>query len=193
MVFKLPSSRSSLSRGGLLQNRWVLYFVFAVALACLFFFAATGSLISLIVFALVGFITHFFNKNMTVVLTTAIATTAVVHFLLFNGGRNDISAFLKQEGFESVDEVPPEEAVEKDPSEADDTEESMVAPTRKPVRKPAAPATTPAPTSEPEEEAAVAAAAPENIDKELEKLRLQKQVLDKLKNLEPFLSKMSGA
>lgn len=185
MVFKLSSGRSSLSRGGmsLLHNRWVLYFVFAVALGCLFFFAATGSLFSLIVFTLVGFITHFFNKNMTVVFTTAIATTAIVHFLLLSGGRNDISGFLKQEGFEGVDEVPPEEAIEKEPAEAEDTEEAMVSPpatTKKPARKSAA-ATTPAPTAE-----------TEDIDKELEKLRLQKQVLDKLKNLEPFLSKMSA-
>jgi len=176
MVFKLPSSAGR-SRVGtsLLHNRWILYFVFALALACLFFFSATGSLFSLIVFALVGFITFFFNKNMTVVLMTAISTTAIVHFLFLGGGRNDITAYLKQEGFEDSAEAEAEAAPE--------VEEAMTRPTKKPLRKPTTP-TTPKPTESPEEE---------DIDKELEKLRLQKEVLDKLKNLEPFLNKMGAS
>ena len=63
-----------------LNHPFVLYFVLMVALANLLYLAVGGNLAFAAVFLLVGFLTSFFSKNMTVILVIAIVATNVLQF-----------------------------------------------------------------------------------------------------------------
>jgi len=68
----------------LLYNRFVLYFVFALALFQLYTFSVSGNMGLAISFLLVGFLTSFFSKNMTVILVISLAFTGILQFGLYN-------------------------------------------------------------------------------------------------------------
>jgi hypothetical protein len=63
-----------------LDHPFVLYFVLMVALANLLYLSVGGNLAFAVVFLLVGFLTSFFSKNMTVILVIAIVATNVLQF-----------------------------------------------------------------------------------------------------------------
>jgi hypothetical protein len=77
----------------LLHNRFILYFVFIIAVANLFHFVFSHDLMSVCVFIVAGLLTSFFSKNMVVIMVISIVVTHVVRF--GNGG---------YEGFESLEE-----------------------------------------------------------------------------------------
>ena len=74
----------------LLHNRFILYFVFIIAVANLFHFVFSHDLMSVCVFIVAGLLTSFFSKNMVVIMVISIVVTHVVRF--GNGGH---------EGFEN--------------------------------------------------------------------------------------------
>lgn len=61
----------------LLHNKYLLYFVFVIALGDLFYLMMSRDLLSMAVFILVGFLTSFFSKNMMVIMAAAVAITAI--------------------------------------------------------------------------------------------------------------------
>jgi hypothetical protein len=63
----------------LLYNRWVLYFVFIIALFQLYTFSVAGKLQNIAVFLLVAFLTSFFSKNMTVIMLIALVFTELLN------------------------------------------------------------------------------------------------------------------
>ena len=63
-----------------LNHPFVLYFVLMVALANLLYLSVGGNMAFAVVFLLVGFLTSFFSKNMTVILVIAIVATNVLQF-----------------------------------------------------------------------------------------------------------------
>jgi len=63
-----------------LNHPFVLYFVLMVALANLLYLSVGGNMAFAAVFLLVGFLTSFFSKNMTVILVIAIVATNVLQF-----------------------------------------------------------------------------------------------------------------
>ena len=63
-----------------LNHPFVLYFVLMVALANLLYLSVDGNMAFAAVFLLVGFLTSFFSKNMTVILVIAIVATNVLQF-----------------------------------------------------------------------------------------------------------------
>lgn len=64
----------------LLYNRYVLYLVFAIALANLFVSAVNGDFIFVTFFLLVGFVMSFFTKNMMVILVLTLGVANVLKF-----------------------------------------------------------------------------------------------------------------
>ena len=64
----------------LLHNRFILYFVFIIAVANLFHFVFSHDLMSVGVFIVVGLLTSFFSKNMIVIMVISIVVTHVVRF-----------------------------------------------------------------------------------------------------------------
>jgi len=63
---------------GIIYNKYVLYAVFIIALFNLLSAAVDQNYLYCILFVLVGFLTSFFNKNMTVILTITVASATLI-------------------------------------------------------------------------------------------------------------------
>jgi hypothetical protein len=64
----------------LLHNRIILYFFFAVALFELIYYLNTKDMFSFSTLILIGILTSFFNKNMTIILLTSIVFTHLLKY-----------------------------------------------------------------------------------------------------------------
>jgi hypothetical protein len=62
----------------IIYNKYVLYIVFFIALLNLLYAAVENNYLYCALFVLIGFLTSFFNKNMTVILTITIACATVI-------------------------------------------------------------------------------------------------------------------
>lgn len=76
-----------------IYNKYVLYLVFIAALLNLLYSVVNGEYMYCTLFVLIGFVTAFFSKNMTVILTLTMAVATIIHSVL----RGNI---LKVEGFD---------------------------------------------------------------------------------------------
>jgi len=98
-----------------LNHPFVLYFVLMVALANLLYLSVGGNMAFAVVFLLVGFLTSFFSKNMTVILVIAIVATNV---LQFGSGLRTSEGFA--EGNEEDEEEGFTEGAEEDEEKTDE-------------------------------------------------------------------------
>jgi hypothetical protein len=77
----------------LLENKFVLYLVFFVALVTVFSYIVTNNYAPVLLFLLISILTYYFSKNMIVILGAAIVGTHVVSLLngtnIFNGGNRE--------------------------------------------------------------------------------------------------------
>jgi hypothetical protein len=76
-----------------LHNRFVLYFFLVVVIIEIVYFIGSNDIVSLVTLLLVGLLTSFFNKNMTIVLVLALVTTNILKFGIktnerFEGNQN---------------------------------------------------------------------------------------------------------
>ena len=78
-----------------LQNRFVLYLFFIIAVVNIMYLLNTKDTTSLVVFVIVGFLTSFFSKNMIVILCITMAVTNVIKL--------GVSNMRVSEGFEGED------------------------------------------------------------------------------------------
>ena len=65
---------------GLLYNRYVLYFIFLIALTNFLYLGYIRDDRSIAIFVLIGILTSFFNKNMIIVLSSAMIVTNVLKY-----------------------------------------------------------------------------------------------------------------
>lgn len=123
MLSLIPSSS-----GRMLNNKWILYFIFVVSLFDVMNFYQRGNLMAVSIFFIVGFLTSFFSKNMLVILVMSIAVTHLVTYgNRFSEGMEDKEE-EEEEGFEDGEEeedTTEEEEPEKKEDEKKPTEESM--------------------------------------------------------------------
>jgi len=77
-----------------LHNRVFLYFIFVISLVYFLYLGSIEDVDSLSAFVLVGVLTAFFNKNMIVVLSTAVIITIILQL----SGYNHILFDIKKEG-----------------------------------------------------------------------------------------------
>ena len=91
-----------------LNHPVVLYFVLLVALADLLYLATAGKYEFAAIFIMIGFLTSFFSKNMTVIMVVAIVATSVLQFGRLAG----------VEGLENKEE--PETAKVDEPAKAEE-------------------------------------------------------------------------
>jgi hypothetical protein len=75
---KIPKFMDKKNLSKMLENKYVLYFVFVLAIINLFGYMVTGNLNSIIFFVLVAFLTRFFSKNMIIILTIPLILTSVL-------------------------------------------------------------------------------------------------------------------
>jgi hypothetical protein len=97
---------------GVLHNRFVLYFIFIIAMGNLFYLTMSQDIVYVATFILVGFLTSFFSKNMMVILFIATAITNILKY----GTQIRVS-----EGFES--DKKEEDKKEEDKKKDDDKKE----------------------------------------------------------------------
>jgi len=117
--------------GGILTNKWVLYFIFFVGIYDVINFYQSGNITSVAVFVIVGFLTSFFSKNMIVVIVVAISVSHLITYgnKVSEGLDEEEEGFEEEEeedkeGFEEgVDEEEEEEGFEEGAEEEDATEE----------------------------------------------------------------------
>ena len=60
-----------------LENKYVLYFVFFLAIINLLGYLMIGKLTSIVVFVLIGYLTYLFNKNMIIVIAVPLVLTSL--------------------------------------------------------------------------------------------------------------------
>jgi hypothetical protein len=162
MLSLIPSSS-----GRMLNNKWILYFIFAVSLVDVMNFYQRGNLMAVSIFFIVGFLTSFFSKNMLVILVLSIAVTHLVTYgNRFSEGMED----KKEEDEEEEEEE--EEEVEEGFEEEDTQEEEEEEPENKVVQK--------KPTEE--------SMTNNNQDQTSELLKMQKQLMAKMDQLKPLLN-----
>ena len=108
--------------GGILTNKWILYFIFVVGFYDAVQFYQRGNMVAFAIFFVVGFLTSFFSKNMTVIIVTAIAISHLVAYGnrqsegLENKDGEEVEEEEEEEGFEDEEpeeEVEPEAEVKK--------------------------------------------------------------------------------
>jgi hypothetical protein len=148
--------------GGILTNKWVLYFIFVIGIFDVINFYQSGNITSVAIFFIVGFLTSFFSKNMIVVIVAAIA---VSHLITYG---NKVSEGLdeeddEEEGFEG-EEDEEEEGFEE--GAEDETEDA---------------------TEEKKKEETTDSFV--TADKTNELLKKQKELMDNMNQLGPLLQK----
>lgn len=74
---KIPKFMDKKNVSKILENKYVLYFVFILAIINLFGYMVTGNINSIIFFVLVAFLTRYFSKNMIIILTIPLVLTSV--------------------------------------------------------------------------------------------------------------------
>jgi len=108
----------------LLHNRFILYFIFILAIGNIFHFTFSYDLTSVGVFIAAGLLTSFFSKNMIVILVIAMVVANI-----FRYGNRDSEGFRsKKDGLEtSIDEAFKEvmDELENEEDEDEDEDEDM--------------------------------------------------------------------
>lgn len=107
----------------LLNNKFVLYFVFALAIVNLLNFLSDNDMISAGVFILSGILTSFFSKNMIVIFTISMVVSNIYRFGKKKEGFESMSADMDEVEIESIENN--EEKEEKEEKEMDDIMEEM--------------------------------------------------------------------
>ena len=134
---------AKLQRGGksiasipksILYNRYLLYFIFAIALGNVVQLMTQQDHMSLVIMVVVGLLTSFFSKNMVVILCIALVVTNILKY----------GTKLRVEGFTSEEEEEEEEEEEgfkdkdkdeKDYEEDDEEDDETMEPTTESFQK----------------------------------------------------------
>ena len=122
-----------------LHNRFILYFIFILAVGNLFHFVFSNDLMSVGVFIVAGLLTSFFSKNMVVIMVISMVVTNVIRV---GGGTEGfesggsimenmqdalkaIDELEEMEGDEESDDEENDEEVDEEKTEEEDVEEEM--------------------------------------------------------------------
>ena len=105
-----------------LNHPIVLYFVLLVALADLLYLSVAGRYEFAAIFLIIGFLTSFFSKNMTVIMVVAIVATSVLQF----GGAAGVEGLDNKEHEEKKDEEKKDEEKKEDFDNKDDDASAAV-------------------------------------------------------------------
>ena len=64
----------------LMYNRWVLYFIFTLSFGNIIYLGSSGDFTNITIFALIGFLTTFFSKNMVAILSIALVFSSIIKY-----------------------------------------------------------------------------------------------------------------
>lgn len=131
---KIPRGGKSIASipKSILYNRYVLYFVFAIAVGNIVQFMMQQDHISVLLMVVVGLLTSFFSKNMVVIMVVALVVANVLKYgthLRVEGFKSDKDDDDEEEmdeeemDMEDMDEEDMEDMMEEDMMEEDDEDE----------------------------------------------------------------------
>ena len=107
----------------ILHNRFVLYFIFILAVGNLFHYVFSKDMTSVGAFIAAGLLTSFFSKNMVVIMVIAMAVSNVIRL---SNGRDGFKGKKKENWEQALDEMftnAMNEAFEEDDEDEDDYED----------------------------------------------------------------------
>ena len=111
----------------LLHNKFVLYFIFIIAVGNIFHYTFTYDLTSVAVFIVSGLLTSFFSKNMIVILVIAMVVSNI--FRYGNRGKEGFQKKSLDETFQdvidSMEEIDEDEDMEEDDEDMEEDDEDM--------------------------------------------------------------------
>ena len=109
----------------LLHNKFVLYFIFIIAVGNIFHYTFTYDLTSVAVFIVSGLLTSFFSKNMIVILVIAMVVSNI--FRYGNRGKEGFQKKSLDETFQdvidSMEEIDEDEDMEEDDEDMEDDDD----------------------------------------------------------------------
>lgn len=116
-----------------LHNRFILYFIFILAVGNLFHFVFSNDLMSVGVFIVAGLLTSFFSKNMVVIMVISMVVTNVIRVGGGTEGFESNGGIMEnmQDALKAIDELEEmegegdsdEEEEEEDEEEVDEVDE----------------------------------------------------------------------
>jgi len=107
----------------ILHNRFVLYFIFILAVGNLFHFVFSKDMMSVGAFIAAGLLTSFFSKNMVVIMVIAMVVSNVIRL---SNGRDGFKGRVKEKWQVAMDEMftnAMNEAFEEDDEDEDEAED----------------------------------------------------------------------
>lgn len=106
------------NKKNILHNKYILYFIFFIALGDLLILGYNNDYYSVAIFILIGFLTSFFSKNMIVIMFIAIAFTNIILIYGRDGGIEGMTDGetdgQKTDGEETNDEKTDEEKTDEE-------------------------------------------------------------------------------
>ena len=108
-----------------LHNRFILYFIFILAVGNLFHFVFSNDLMSVGVFIVSGLLTSFFSKNMVVIMVISMVVTNVIRVGGGTEGFESGGGIMEnmQDALKAIDELEEMEGDEESDDEENDEEE----------------------------------------------------------------------
>lgn len=101
------------NKKSILHNKYILYFIFFIALGDLLILGYNNDYYSVAIFILIGFLTSFFSKNMIVIMFMAIAFTNIILIYGRSDGRFEGMTTEKTDEEKTDEEKTDEETNEK--------------------------------------------------------------------------------
>lgn len=151
----------------ILHNRAILYIIFFIALINVFVLTTLGDWTYVTIFFLVGFLTSFFSKNMVVILFFAITITNILKY--------GSAAGVSRGSFEGFDQESHDKGSDKTATDASGNAHANAKKATDDVLAEAS-----------------SSISKEDLAAQKELMTLQKDLLDKIKSIEPFIDKMSS-
>ena len=108
-----------------LHNRFILYFIFILAVGNLFHFVFSNDLMSVGVFIVAGLLTSFFSKNMVVIMVISMVVTNVIRVGGGTEGFESKGGIMEnmQDALEAIEDLENFEDEESDEEEEDEEDE----------------------------------------------------------------------
>jgi hypothetical protein len=83
-VEKIKKNKMTIGNG-ILYNKYLLYFILLISFTDLLYYAIAKKYIFIIIFFIIGYLTHFFSKNMTVIMCIALVFTNILSIGITKG------------------------------------------------------------------------------------------------------------
>ena len=183
----------------ILHNRYLLYFIFIIALSDFLYLVYINDIYSSSIFALIGFLTSFFSKNMIVILFMAITVSNIIKFgnirSISKEGFTDEEPIHETDETKETDETDETKEPEKETKETNETKETKETKKSKKESSPLSVETTEDENKETfgqDENVVYTSDKDKSVDNVDKKILAQEQILERMNKYKPLLDTIHG-